>query len=669
MHPAIALAWVAFVLTMAMSVVVLAAAPARPTNRRLSVVFFLHAVAIAIWVLAAHLPVKVSVALGRTSTLCLLTVPILYLWFLSTLDAPLARRLRHPTGQVILALLLAGFLLPVFLFRSTFETDTLQAWFGGGYTMATSKAMLVLLQSGVPVYALALAITIQAYRRALAGTAAKDRAFWFMVGFGVHDLFFGYRLIVLLPYLADGNAIPPGWVGPTIQYGRPLSLIGWVLLLSYGMLRHQLFDLEVRIRRGAVRTALVATLVGLFFVAGSLASRALESRGSNLLALGVVAVAAIALLPLQRSLDRVLDRLLPGPTQAELDARKLQVFGAALAEVAAADGAVAPRDLARLDELQRDLGLTTRDREVLARALRPSPSAPGLRPGQLVLDRYTLRRPLDGPAARTWLATAEGGHEVVVKRSPLVAGGLREKVALARLQHRNVVALLDAGDDPAGSFVVLEHATGGSLAARLAGGPLGRDEWNRLAKGLLGGLAVLHGRGILHRDLKPANVLLGSDGRAIVADFDVAHLGGLDVTVGPPAAPPVGTLRYMAPEQARGQPASSSSDVFGAAATLYEALAGHAYLPVRAGESAAELRQRASAARTFPAALPQAPELRDWFAKALDPVPERRFPSVKAMRGELAHLQGRQGTSTRASWPPAPTAAPDQQTWSRPRRV
>lgn len=632
MHPAIALAWVALVLTATMAVVVLATSPGRPANRRLAAVFFLHAVAIAIWVLAPLLPPRAAVAAGTTSTWCLLVVPVLYLWLLSTLDAPLARALRSPAGKAALVILLVVFIGPLYVARDTFLTSATVPWFGGGQVTQTPRPLLLLLQGGVVLYALALAITIQAYRRAAPGTPAKSRAFWFMLAFGVHDLYFGYRLAVLIPNLAGGTAIPPGWVAPTIQYGRPLSLILWVLLLSYGMLRHQLFDLEVRIRQGAVRAALVALLVGVFFVASAILGQVVESRGGELVALGVVLVAALMVAPLHKAADRLLDRLLPGPTEAELDARRLQVFGAALAEVAAVDGAVPPRESRRLDALQRRLGIGARDREVLAKALAGRADS-GLRAGRIVLGRYTLEQPIGGPGSRTWTARDGRGRRFVVKRSALL-GDRREQASLQSLRHRNIVRLVETGDEPAGACVVLEHMDGGSLADRLVQGPMQRQAWNRLAEEVLTGLAALHARGIVHRDLKPANVLFDSAGVAAVADFDVARLHGLDETLGP-SAPPIGTLRYMAPEQARGQPATKASDLYAAAATLYEALTGQAYLPPRLGETAPELRQRAATGRAFPETLPAAPELRDWFARALHVSPGHRFRTAADMRSAL----------------------------------
>ncbi len=139
--------------------------------------------------------------------------------------------------------------------------------------------------------------------------------------------------------------------------------------------------------------------------------------------------------------------------------------------------------------------------------------------------------------------------------------------ALARF-HREV-AILAALDGPAlvkpiavfdeGPTLVLPYLPGGSLEARLARGPLAPTDAGDVADRVLSALEVAHRRGVVHRDIKPANVLFDALGAAHLVDFGVAHLDESDATA---TAGVLGTLHWMSPEQRRGEPATSASDLY-----------------------------------------------------------------------------------------------------------
>ncbi|MFN8040698.1 MAG: serine/threonine-protein kinase [Acidimicrobiales bacterium] len=150
----------------------------------------------------------------------------------------------------------------------------------------------------------------------------------------------------------------------------------------------------------------------------------------------------------------------------------------------------------------------------------------------------------------------------------------REAEALSRLRHPGIVELLDVVDDGDDVVLVMPYLAGGTLADQVRTyGPLSRNQVLHLADQLLDALAAAHRQGIVHRDIKPANVLFDLDGRAHVTDFGIASFR--DATSGLTATGTVvGTPEFMAPEQARGERATTASDVFALGATLLYAATG-----------------------------------------------------------------------------------------------
>ncbi len=179
------------------------------------------------------------------------------------------------------------------------------------------------------------------------------------------------------------------------------------------------------------------------------------------------------------------------------------------------------------------------------------------------------------------------GHGVAVK---IAAGGIggdpalaerlaREADALSRLEHPNILRVLDSGVTEDGRFyLVTELADGGDLAQRLRAGPLPTEEAARLFREAVRAVAAAHQAGILHRDIKPANVLLAADGHARLADFSLARLPGPDgrtahsLTAGGDV---FGTPYYLAPEARHGVAvADGRADIFSLGVLLHEMLTG-----------------------------------------------------------------------------------------------
>jgi eukaryotic-like serine/threonine-protein kinase len=190
--------------------------------------------------------------------------------------------------------------------------------------------------------------------------------------------------------------------------------------------------------------------------------------------------------------------------------------------------------------------------------------------------RYRIeRRIAGGGMATVWLGEdVELGRPVAVKvLSDVLATDpayrarfRREATVAARLAHPNLVRVYDFGDDER-PYLVMEYVEGPSLADvidaddALAGEPLARQ--------LLGALDHIHRAGVVHRDVKPGNVLIDGGGTARLTDFGIAQPE--DATRITDTGNVIGTLRYMAPEVARGGPATERSDLYSAGVVLAEA--------------------------------------------------------------------------------------------------
>src|SRR5438874_4351428 len=149
----------------------------------------------------------------------------------------------------------------------------------------------------------------------------------------------------------------------------------------------------------------------------------------------------------------------------------------------------------------------------------------------------------------------------------------REAHAAAALSHPNVTQLFDYGAWEGRPYMVLELLPGGTLEDRLRDGRALPDaETERIAREVAAGLAHAHARGLVHRDLKPANVLFDADGRAKIADFGIARMGGAGTLT--EAGTLLGTAAYISPEQAAGEPATAASDVYSFGVILFRMLTG-----------------------------------------------------------------------------------------------
>ncbi|MEJ7784413.1 MAG: protein kinase [Solirubrobacteraceae bacterium] len=217
--------------------------------------------------------------------------------------------------------------------------------------------------------------------------------------------------------------------------------------------------------------------------------------------------------------------------------------------------------------------------------------------GALVLDRYALLSELgSGGFGAVWLARDERLERMVaVKRIPVLGAAAaaraeKEALAAARLSHPTVVSLYEAGRDDGAVYLVSELVRGHSLHELLADGALSDRDVLLIGIAMCDALAHAHERGVIHRDVKPGNVLVPeAGGEGVVAkltDFGIARIAGDDALTA--TGDVVGTLAYMAPEQAEGRGATAASDLYSLSLVVYEALCG--INPVRGANAAATAR-------------------------------------------------------------------------------
>ncbi|HVX10994.1 MAG TPA: serine/threonine protein kinase [Pirellulales bacterium] len=248
----------------------------------------------------------------------------------------------------------------------------------------------------------------------------------------------------------------------------------------------------------------------------------------------------------------------------------------------------------------------------------------------LVVPGYQAERFLGaGAYGQVWVAVDTNTGRRVAIKFYLHRGGLdwtiltREVERLALLfADRYVVQLIEVGWDSDPPYFVMEYLERGSLADRLGAGPLAAEEAVELFRDVAIGLVHAHGKGVLHCDLKPANVLLDQDGRPRLADFGQSRLSDEQ-------SPSLGTLFYMAPEQADLNAAPDARwDVYALGALLYAMLTGSP--PYRSAEALAQIQQAGALEE-------QLAEYRRWIEAAPRPQAHRRLGGVDRFLSDIIH--------------------------------
>jgi serine/threonine protein kinase len=260
--------------------------------------------------------------------------------------------------------------------------------------------------------------------------------------------------------------------------------------------------------------------------------------------------------------------------------------------------------------------------------------------------------------------------KVLATSEKVGSGGLvrfeREARATAALNHTHILTVFDVGTHEGRPFLVTELLEGETLRSQLDSGPLAPPAAVRLALQLARGVAAAHALRIVHRDLKPENVFITREGMLKILDFGLAKLrtafpkGSQAATLD--ASTPgqlLGTLAYMAPEQARGGLVDERTDIFAIGVLLHEMVRGRVHSGVAAGRRRSRpssTSRRLCSTRAAPAARPASHASScDAWRRTPENASRRRPTSCSPSRRSNASRAGRRAPPRRrrTAKPPA----------------
>lgn len=242
---------------------------------------------------------------------------------------------------------------------------------------------------------------------------------------------------------------------------------------------------------------------------------------------------------------------------------------------------------------------------------------------------YRARLPGEGPAA---LAIKIVSLHSSPQRAAQRQNFLREAQTATRLRHPHILPVYDYGESNGQLYLVMKLVEGGTLADRIAQGPLPIGDVAAILTQVAGALDYAHARGVIHRDIKPQNILFDKGGDAYLSDFGVAQL---NPRVGAGGSSFTGTAAYASPEQCRGEELTSASDLYALGVVTFEMLTG--VLPFQGATVLALMHQHLHQPPPDPCVLrPELPSATaEVVQRALAKRPSARYRSAAAFSGAL----------------------------------
>ena len=216
---------------------------------------------------------------------------------------------------------------------------------------------------------------------------------------------------------------------------------------------------------------------------------------------------------------------------------------------------------------------------------------------------------------------------------------INEARSASSFDHPNICTVYEIGEAEDGqSFIAMPWYEGETLKRRIERAPIAIEEATRIALQIVQGLSKTHQKGIIHRDVKPANIIVTTEGVAKILDFGLSKLRGQTVLTKEGST--VGTVAYMSPEQARGDPVDQRTDIWSIGVVLYEMLSGRR--PFNGDYDQVViysiLNQDPTAVTDLRHDVP--PDLGAIVTKCLQKDPARRHQSAVELGHDLEHLLG-----------------------------
>jgi hypothetical protein len=348
-------AWVA-------AVIVLRTRPDRPVNRRLFVVLLLEGLFVGCSSGLLFFVDRAAAAhwLGIIATATMVALVPQYLSFLgASLQTPLVAPFRHRFAAPVLTLASVIGALFVLAYAAEFVTEPYAPVFARwNYQLREWGQRASQLHGLVSIFGLVAALA--AYRQTPAGSLRRARAGWFAIAFGIRDAYAGI-FQMLYPVIRPVDF----WGDFVYNPGIGAIYLLYVLLLSYGVLQAQLFDINLRLKFALRQSTVAAAITTAFFVGSELLENVVPVDG---VIIGVIAAGAcvLALRPLQRLATRIVNGVMQDveDTPAYLDARKADVYRTAV-EGILDDAVVSPKEQRVLDRLRKKIGLSEAEAELI----------------------------------------------------------------------------------------------------------------------------------------------------------------------------------------------------------------------------------------------------------------------------------------------------------------